>query len=172
MLSTKKNKLTLLEPTKMRSSNGGTIWKCLCECGKISYHVGSQVRGNVITSCGCGRRSKNPEESILKAKYQDYKWGARKRGLEFKLDYKEFKKIIFNKCYYCDSDPSVTKRNKKIKGNFQVLINGIDRKNNNIGYTKKNCVPCCKTCNRAKRDLTYDEWTNWLNKITKTQNKK
>jgi len=170
-LTTRKNKLTLLEPTKIRSSNGAIIWKCSCECGKISYHVGALVKRNIITSCGCGRRSKNPWKSILKAKYQDYKWGAGKRNLEFRLSYKEFKKIVINKCYYCGSYPSATGRSNKIKGDFQVLINGIDRKNNNIGYIKENCVPCCKICNGAKRNLTYNKWIKWLDQIVKHRTK-
>ncbi|GAG94020.1 unnamed protein product, partial [marine sediment metagenome] len=30
---------------------------------------------------------------------------------------------------------------------------GIDRKNNNIGYTIKNSVPCCWPCNKFKRAI-------------------
>jgi len=167
----KENKLTLLEPTKMRSTNGCVIWKCLCECGNISYHVGYQVKRNIITSCGCGRRSKNLKESISKMLYQDYKWRAKKKNVEFLLTHEEFKEMIFNACYYCGSDPSVTKRNNKFKSDFQILTNGIDRKNNDVGYTKENCVSCCKICNKAKNNLTYNEWMNWLNRVSKYHKK-
>jgi len=35
---------------------------------------------------------------------------------------------------------------------------GLDRKDNNIGYTVENVVPCCTRCNKMKNSyLTYDE---------------
>ena len=163
-MTAKENKLILLEPTEKRTTTGGIIWKCLCKCGKISYHEGSRVKKNIITSCGCGRRSKNSKESILKAKYRDYRWGAKKRSLKFQLSYKRFKEIVKDKCYYCGSAPSMTGRGNKIKGDFKILINGIDRKNNDVGYTKENCVPCCKICNRAKDVMTTQEFEGWIKK--------
>lgn len=30
---------------------------------------------------------------------------------------------------------------------------GLDRLNNNLGHTFKNCVPCCKECNVARNNL-------------------
>jgi len=40
--------------------------------------------------------------------------------------------------------------------------NGIDRYDNDIGYTFENSVPCCCTCNKMK--LNYDI-ANWIEKI-------
>ena len=40
--------------------------------------------------------------------------------------------------------------------------NGIDRKDNNLGYEKANCVPCCKRCNQMKNDMTMDEFINQI----------
>lgn len=35
---------------------------------------------------------------------------------------------------------------------------GFDRKDNSIGHTKDNCVPCCKECNVARMDnFTHEE---------------
>ena len=35
----------------------------------------------------------------------------------------------------------------------------LDRKDSIKGYTKENCVVCCKRCNRAKSNLfSYEEW--------------
>lgn len=42
------------------------------------------------------------------------------------------------------------------------LVNGIDRADSNRGYIKENCLPCCETCNKAKRDLAIDDFYNWL----------
>lgn len=49
-------RLTVLELSEERKSNGGAVWKCRCDCGKIiSASSGSLKRGNT-TSCGCVRR--------------------------------------------------------------------------------------------------------------------
>ena len=37
-------------------------------------------------------------------------------------------------------------------------FNGIDRKNNNLGYTYDNCVTACTTCNKAKNSMTIEEF--------------
>jgi 5-methylcytosine-specific restriction endonuclease McrA len=161
------NKLKLIRPTKKRNSHGSIIWECKCSCGNISFHVGWQVRNGQIKSCGCGRRSKNPERSVLSAIYQDYKYNSKKRGIKFELDFELFKNIIKNECYYCGTKPSKTQRNTKIKAPSIVLVNGIDRKNNNLGYIEENVVACCKICNGAKKDLMYDDWLIWLDRVGK-----
>jgi 5-methylcytosine-specific restriction endonuclease McrA len=41
---------------------------------------------------------------------------------------------------------------------FTFLYSGIDRKDNEKGYTEENCVPCCKRCNGIKGEwLSYEE---------------
>ena len=46
-----------------------------------------------------------------------------------------------------------------------LIYNGLDRKDNNIGYSLDNCIPACHTCNRMKMDLSYDEF---MTKIKQT----
>ena len=46
--------LTALEPTEKRTSAGGVIWKCRCDCGNICFRsVASLNRKNEKHSCGC-----------------------------------------------------------------------------------------------------------------------
>jgi hypothetical protein len=45
------------------------------------------------------------------------------------------------------------------------LSNGIDRVVPDKGYVYDNCVPCCKYCNRAKSDLTTEQFKNLIIKI-------
>lgn len=51
--------------------------------------------------------------------------------------------------------------------NGGYVYNGLDRRNNNKGYTHDNIVPCCKPCNYAKRDMNIEEFRNWVRRVYK-----
>lgn len=78
---------------------------------------------------------------------------------ETTLSIENVKNLIFSNCHYCGSSPDQTYSWYKIK------FNGLDRVNNRIGYEIENCVPCCITCNFAKKDLSYSTFINWLDRI-------
>lgn len=87
----------------------------------------------------------------LNVTYYKYHHGAIERKLEFTLTKEDFESIIINNCYYCKSKPT--------------KYSGIDRFDNNEGYTLENCVPCCTTCNFLKHTLSYDDFILQINKI-------
>lgn len=142
-------------------------WLCKCDCGNIKA-----IRGGHLTSvggtnsCGCLKVTKLlPEgESTFNSLFWSYKYQAKLRGIEFKLSKKLFRKLITQNCCYCDSKPTPTKKSKKSKGVF--ICNGIDRIDSTIGYTKENCVPCCKRCNWMKSDMNVSDFIEHCNKIT------
>ena len=45
------------------------------------------------------------------------------------------------------------------------IYNGIDRIDNNKGYTIDNIVPCCHICNQAKSSFTLQEFQDWIEKV-------
>lgn len=45
-------KLTVIQETKQRASNGSILWECQCDCGNICYAVGSDLKSNRKISCG------------------------------------------------------------------------------------------------------------------------
>lgn len=100
-----------------------------------------------------------------------YQQSAKERGLSFRLDSDSFYELTQSVCYYCGALPSgIFRNNNKRKGFY--THNGIDRKNNNIGYTKLNCVACCKTCNFSKHKMSEKLFLDmveriYLNKIKK-----
>lgn len=47
-------KLVAIEPTDRRV-NGSVIWKCQCDCGKITYQPAFKISGGIVKSCGCAR---------------------------------------------------------------------------------------------------------------------
>lgn len=45
------------------------------------------------------------------------------------------------------------------------MWNGIDRKNNDLGYVASNCVPCCVICNRGKNNMSYNDFVSYISRI-------
>jgi len=161
--------------TVMSFEGGNNGYTCQCECGKITSKVrGWELKTGGQKSCGCLIREKTaerrqlPELQGLKNEIlHNYQGAAKRRGYDFLLTKEEFYNLIQSNCYYCGAKPSMIH-----KGTPRIMMdtsdfkyNGIDRKDNAQGYTKDNCVPCCKICNTAKASLTSEEWFDWLHRI-------
>lgn len=55
LVGMKFNKLTVEELSNGRDGNGAVLWKCKCECGKITYLNGSELKNPRKKSCGCDK---------------------------------------------------------------------------------------------------------------------
>jgi hypothetical protein len=75
--------------------------------------------------------------------FTDYRSGALRRGIPFELTKEQFRDITNNDCIYCGAPK-------------EVAAIGIDRIDNEFGYTTSNCVPCCRHCNTRKLNLPLD----------------
>lgn len=83
--------------------------------------------------------------------YNKYKRNALSREISFNLTKEEFENIVSRECYLCGvSKPGYI---------------GIDRINNDIGYTKNNVEPCCKYCNLMKFDINLDTFKSKISDI-------
>lgn len=93
----------------------------------------------------------------VKYRMKTYRYGAKRRNLDFNLDIEEFDEITKKRCVYC--------------GEYSESINemfcGLDRIDSNKGYTKDNIVPCCWKCNNMKGALTTQEFSKHIKKIYK-----
>ena len=102
------------------------------------------------------RKCKNERcKASLSHRFHNSKRSAKDRSYKFELTKKEYGKITNSHCIYCGE----TNGNKKYVG--------IDRLNNNEGYTISNCVPCCRICNSMKSNLSYYQFINHIGKIFK-----
>lgn len=147
--------------------NGRTKWRCKCDCGNEVEVSASSLRGGDTQSCGCFRlysaRSKKPVESAKTALYKRYRRDAVARGLEWNLSRKEFFDLAGTHCHYCGQMPSNLHR-ASIKSETGYIYSGVDRVDNAMGYIDGNVVSCCRTCNMAKRAMSYDEFLSWIYK--------
>ena len=157
------------------------VYRCKCDCGNEVKVRGNDIVTERVVSCGCNKR----EKTILFNKrtktkvtyctkssvYQGYKKGAKDRGIEWHLDWDFFFNLTQMNCHYCGQRPHMIRkaRNGKLS---DFLYNGVDRVDSDKDYTKDNVVPCCKTCNRMKRDLPLADFRSHILKLARAFTKK
>lgn len=98
-------------------------------------------------------RYRPPESVTPRRRFGKYGRNAKLRGYTFTLLLEEFVDLIKQPCFYC--------------GDEGKPYNGIDRKNNSIGYEIENSVACCTMCNKMKRSFPFDEFIEKCIKIAK-----
>jgi len=140
-------------------------WLCKCECGTEKIIGGTHLRDGHIKSCGClaGNKAKlSSGVSSMRGLMNSYRKHAKERGHIFKLTEEEFSKLTQKECHYCGAKPNNISRFPRHNGDY--IYNGLDRIDNTKGYIIDNVVSCCKKCNRAKGNLTLQEYKNWIKK--------
>lgn len=151
-------------------------WLCKCECGKVKEVVSQALRDGRSKSCGClnkehtatlcARYCRKPKgESSFNLLVKRVQFSASSRDLAYELTRDDIRKLVTSPCNYCGrKDTSITKGDHTY-GEFKHV--GIDRIDNTKGYLLENCVPCCSDCNRAKRDLSVNEFFDWVVRVHK-----
>jgi hypothetical protein len=118
----------------------------------IRRKVGRPLTGDIaMTAVERARKMRATPRGRFKA----YKTGARVRGLCFLLTFKQFKQIMAQPCLYCGEDR---------------LTRGIDRWENNLGYTLENSRPCCRICNRMKWSMDCQEFVDHIQRAAEHTN--
>lgn len=181
MIGKRFGKLTVVEFDKKLSDNS-LSFVCLCECGeRISIANHTLCRG-ARTHCGCLSANPATFDNIpnkYKVSNQDvligrqlivYKSHAKKNHRMFDLLFGLFKSLILGNCHYCGTPPARTaKRNSG--GASELLVSGIDRIDNALGYVDGNVVSCCETCNLMKLDHPLSGFLEHAQKISSFQNR-
>ncbi len=81
---------------------------------------------------------KQDYQSNLRTRWRKSKWSAEnKRKVVWNISFEDFEKFSKAPCYYCGKF-------------FNQGGSGLDRLNNEDGYTINNVVTCCKWCNRLR----------------------
>jgi hypothetical protein len=104
------------------------------------------INGNIFPECFANHIN------IIFTKYANR---ANKKNLSFEIDKMYFDVLINKKCYICGKEKSDTH------------YNGIDRIDNEKGYTKENIAPCCGECNYMKNKYDLNYFIEKLKKIKK-----
>ena len=88
----------------------------------------------------------------IKGMFAKLKGRAKEFGRPVTLTLEEFSELRKRPCFFCGwSLPEVGY--------------GVDRLVNEEGYTKKNSVPCCGRCNKAKSNLDREDFRTLIKDI-------
>jgi hypothetical protein len=163
----------------LKSGKKRSIWLCQCDCGNKCKIRATNLTCKITKSCGCLAKEKMNDfiqDHVKKAPgircrniiYSSYKIGAKKRKLGFDLSIEQFVELTSKNCFYCGELPSNIKKSEYGHGEF--IYNGLDRINNNLGYTLSNVTPCCAKCNFMKRALKQKDFISQAHKISHWRN--
>ncbi len=145
------------------------FYLCRCDCGTEKVIHGSLLKSGNTKSCGCLSREVKlarrlpGNRGVINHLILQYKRHARNRNLSFRLSYKRFSELIKGNCVYCGEPPSNVKITKNCKEGF--VYSGIDRVDPKRGYSLGNVVSCCSLCNRAKNNLSLEQFKTWVKKL-------
>ncbi len=93
-----------------------------------------------------------------------YKQRARRSKRTWALTDEQARSLMEQPCRYCGASPSAV--NRAPQGWWGEFVhNGIDRVDNDAGYTARNCVPCCAACNYMKGTLSLTEFLERVERI-------
>ncbi len=90
-----------------------------------------------------------PIEKEVIAKFKQYKRRSLSKGMKFTIKLQEFNFRITQNCYVC-----------KIKN-----AKGLDRIDNERGYSWDNIYPCCFDCNRMKSNKSKSEFLDYIARL-------
>lgn len=172
LLGQKFNKLTVTKFLGVGERSFGR-WLCQCDCGGTTEAASTDLKYGNVGSCGCATRV---DKAGWRSLQTQYKAAAKKRNLCWELSFEDVVRIAGRSCSYCGEPPrkrdstlnarlkegSPNARNRR---DYVIFANGLDRVDNNRGYTLDNVVACCRTCNWMKADRSKEEFLSIVSKI-------
>lgn len=151
-----------IEEVKLKIESGEKFCPvCKTWKGILDFHKDEASKDGYRASCKdcvCESKRKNRDPFNLSRAYSNYRKNAENRGYCFNLTLEDFVNFVRNKCCYCG-----TETNKGRNG--QSCLMGIDRVDNNKGYTIENTAPCCWSCNHMKYQSSKEDWIGKMKAI-------
>lgn len=154
------------------SINSKWYWECQCQCGRVELVMAFNLKRGASKGCiSCVGKKNTRLITALNMAYNTYKSNANKKGREWAIDKSVFEKMIKENCFYCGKSPDELPQTFYNWSKYYepYTYNGLDRVENNEGYTMSNTVTCCSVCNRGKRDMSFSIFMEWINRIKSSE---
>lgn len=177
LIGQKIGKITVLSYSDVRTGKNRKLrYNCRCDCGKEKAILAQSLMAKQIKSCGCLERQNkilDRELAIYNRLYSSLKSVAKKYTYNWEqggcIGFQHFIALISQNCFYCGKPPSQIAKDEDENGDVisETIIYrvGIDRVNTNEGYHFDNCIPCCFNCNRAKSNLSQEDFLELVKSI-------
>lgn len=124
-------------------------------------------KNSKCSSCSkLGRPSSN-KGAPFQSLYNHSVYISKHRGIVNSLsfsDFLEFTKI--ENCHYCGC-PVTWREHRRHTKDYSGY--NLDRKDNNEGYMKDNCVVCCEVCNYMKRMMSVEYFIQHCHRVVSHQ---
>ena len=143
-------------------------WNCRCDCGALKVIYSPTLLNGTSTRCAkCGAKKLPPGEAAFRKVCSMYRSSAAKRGITWGLTNEQVRKLVTSLCHYTGLPPANI---SKCEDGDVFIYNGIDRVDNDKGYSVDNCVPCSRRVNRDEkrflRGRIPDIIANWWLKMS------
>lgn len=103
----------------------------------------------------------NKYKASIKGRFANLKKETKRRNLNLDLTIEQYQQIVLNSCFYDSSHL------------LPIYGTGLDRIDNNLGYTLDNVVPCCYNCNRIRNDsMSHEEMIEVANLLKRLRSEK
>lgn len=125
-----------------------------CDCGFETWNWLSNLSSHNSQKCkNCLIQSPEHKTYLMVLRT------ASRRSLSWEINESQWIDISSQNCYYCGIEPS------NIIADYGYRYSGLDRIDSSKGYSLENVVPCCRTCNLAKSDMSQKEFFEWVKRI-------
>lgn len=127
-------------------------------CSRLCYRRDPNIKTKYSNRTAVYQKIHSTEPS---RRYQKLKFKCTHESREISISKEEFISLLSKGCSYCEKDLSLE------------TGCGLDRLNNDEGYTLTNVVPCCGKCNQIKNlHLSHDEMKVGMKAIIEFRKKK
>ncbi len=173
-------RLTVLrydKSVRQPSGKSRTMYWCRCECGK-EKSISANSLSNAIksggapapgasVSCGCltaqraRERALPASEARVRRGFNKLKDWAKRSGKSVEIALDDWRTLTARPCVFCGDNGTSTMNTRRGRFNYT----GVDRIDSDKGYILGNVQPCCWTCNRAKSNMSQDDFLAWVSRL-------
>ena len=157
--------LSRIVRTSEKARNHAIVWRCFCDCGGEIRAITACLLSGRAKDCGCVKKALRAERRRTSARRRvlhDYKENAKRRDLIWEISEEDFFSLIQSACHYCGKQPSNYCAPQYAD---PYVYNGVDRKNDALGYVSGNVVTCCRPCNWAKGKMSYEDFWAYIRQM-------
>jgi hypothetical protein len=122
-----------------------TVWYRGPLCRKCYKQRWQRDNKNKVRNANRRWKNRHPEKERARhltprSRFNSAKKNSFERGKNWNISFEDFQKLIILPCYYCNNE----------LGTLENYGSGLDRVDNDLGYSIDNVIPCCKICNSTR----------------------